>query len=64
MENVTEIVPFLQQIISCKKKFAINVTNVENEITVSILKGNRWKRFTNKNPSIIMTDIRQSFHLA
>ncbi|HEX4045430.1 MAG TPA: hypothetical protein VHZ76_07190 [Gammaproteobacteria bacterium] len=45
------------------KKFSINITNKEEEIIVSILKGKRWKRFKNEDTGRLIADINQSFQL-
>lgn len=64
MENIAEVIRLLWEIIGSNKICSVNVTSKENEIIVSILSGRRWKRFKNQDPSMLMADIKQSFHLA
>lgn len=61
MEYVTKIVPLLWEIVGKNKKSAVNVTTKENEITISILTGRKWKRFKNINFDILLTDIRTAY---
>lgn len=49
--------PILWGIIDRNKKCSINVTSKDNEISVSILSGRKWKRFKNKNTSMLINEI-------
>lgn len=57
MENVAKVMPILWGIIDRNKKCSINVTSKDNEISVSILSGRKWKRFKNKNTSMLINEI-------
>ena len=58
MEDYTEIISILWDILSKNKKSAVNVITKENEIIVSILSGRRWKRFKNSNADILADELK------
>lgn len=62
MENITELVPLLWEIIGHNKKCSINVMKKENEFIVNILNGKKSKQFKHHDSAMLMSDIRQSFH--
>jgi len=63
MDYITKIVPILWEIVESNKDCAINVTNKETEIIVSIWSGKRWKRFKNHDTNTLMSELRQSYSL-
>jgi len=63
MDYITKIVPILWEIVENNKDCAINVTNKETEIIVSIWSGKRWKRFKNHDTNMLMSELRQSYSL-
>lgn len=61
MDDVAQIIPILWDIAKNRKQFAVNIMSKEKEIIVSILSGNRWKRFKNKNAKELIHDIKESY---
>jgi hypothetical protein len=62
MDTIRTLIPTLWQILD-KKKCAINVTTIENELTVSIIGKRRTKRFTNTNSSVVISELTRYFQL-
>jgi hypothetical protein len=57
--DVLSMIPALWKLLD-KKNIAINVTNLDNAITVSILKSRRVKRkFVNTDSAMLIADIEQ-----
>lgn len=52
--------PILWQIVEKKKKCAVNVSTIDNKLTVTILFGRRKKRFVHTDESILLNQL-QSF---
>jgi hypothetical protein len=61
MDYVTKIVPILWEVLGRDKHCAINVTNKETEIIVSIWSGRRWKRFKNHDTNALVSDLKQCY---
>jgi hypothetical protein len=59
MEFITAIKPIIWKIIDKKKKYAVNVSSLDNELTVSILSGRKTKRFTNKDSAIVLSQLEK-----
>lgn len=55
--DVINIIPALWDMLA-KRKLAINVTNIDNELAVSIIGRRKIKRFKNKDSEILLSDIR------
>lgn len=51
--------PVLWQIIDKKKKCAVNVSTIDDKLTVSILFGRRTKRFTHTDSNILLAELQQ-----
>lgn len=64
MEFIAGLKPLLWQILEKKKEYAINVSSLDNELTISILFGKKLKRFKNKNNNILLSEIKQYFKFA
>ena len=60
MDHTTKIISTLWDLTKNKKYFAVNIFSKENEIIVSILTGNRWKRFKNKDTEKLINEIKHS----
>jgi hypothetical protein len=59
MDFISEIMPVLWHVLSKHKKGAINVSAVDENLTVNILLGRKRKSFTNNNPNLLLCDITQ-----
>jgi len=62
MDSIRNLIPTLWQILD-KKKCAINVTTIDNELTVSIIGKRRTKRFRNTNSSVVISELTRYFQL-
>lgn len=54
--DVTTIIPAIWKLMR-KRKLTINITNIDNELSVSIIKKNKITRFTNTNHTELLEDI-------
>ena len=54
--DVASIIPELRKLIG-KRNLSINVTNIDNELAISIIKKRKIKRFRNANPLLVLSDI-------
>jgi hypothetical protein len=59
MDFINEVMPVLWHVLSKHKKGAINVSTVDENLTVNILLGRKRKSFTNNNPNLLLGDITQ-----
>jgi len=64
MDEISKLVPMLWDMAKNKKRFTVNLHSKENEIIVNILSGNRWRRFKNKSPDVLVNEIKDSLVLA
>lgn len=64
MDEIASLVPRLWDMAKNHTIFSVNLTSKEDEITISILKGKRWRRFKNKDANKLLEDIEQSLLLA
>jgi hypothetical protein len=64
MDEIASLIPKLWAMAKDHTKFNVNLISKDDEITISILKGKRWKRFKNKDTDKLLEDIEQSLLLA
>ncbi len=58
MQSIGNILPLLWQILA-KKKCAINVCTIDNEMTVSIIRKRKIKRFVGTDSLSLIPDLTQ-----
>lgn len=54
--DVINIIPSLRRLMG-KRKIAMNVTNIDNELAVSIIKNRKIKRFKNRNVAVVLSEV-------
>ena len=59
MDFVNEVMPVLWHVLSKHKRGAINVSTVDENLTVNILLGKKRKSFVNSDPNLLLCDITQ-----
>lgn len=62
MEYVAQIMPVLWQIIDKqknKRKCRVNVSTIDDKMTVSFLFGRRTKRFSHKDSKVLLEELQQ-----
>lgn len=60
--DVIKIIPALWKLLE-KKKCAINISNIDNELSVSIIRKGRVKRFVNESTELLLLDIKNYLHV-
>lgn len=58
MDFINKIMPVLWQIVEKKKRCAVNVTTIDDKLTVNILLGRRRKIFSNPNTDILLSQLK------
>ncbi len=58
MEFINKILPTLWAIIE-KRKCAVNISTVENKLTVNLLLGNKRKTFCDKDETLLLQQLQQ-----
>jgi hypothetical protein len=59
MELLTKILPMLWQIIEKNKNCAVNVSTIDNKLTINILFGRKKKSFSHSNEAIILSQLKE-----
>jgi len=59
MDFLHQVMPVLWHVLSKHKRGAINVSTVDDELTVNILLGRKRKSFVNSDPNVLLCDISQ-----
>ncbi len=58
MEFINKMLPTLWAIIE-KRKCAVNISSIENKLTINILLGRRRKTFCDKDENILLKQLQQ-----
>lgn len=58
MDFLSKIMPILWQIVEKKKQCAVNVSTIEDKLTVTILFGRKKKRFSHSDESMLLYELR------
>jgi hypothetical protein len=59
MDSVTRLIPVLWEIIRRNNKCSVNVSTIENKLTVNILLGKRRKTFCDKDENLLLKQLQQ-----
>lgn len=59
MELFKKILPMLWQIIEKNKDCAVNVSTIENKLTIRILKGRKTKSFSHDDDTVLISQLQQ-----
>lgn len=59
MDFLNQVMPVLWHVLSKNKRGAINVSTVDENLTVNILLGRKRKIFVNSDPNVLLCDISQ-----
>lgn len=63
MEKFKKIAPMLREMLDKKKCSAASWGEFENQLTLNILRGKRWKKYKAYNELKLIDDIRHDFQL-
>ena len=58
MEFINQILPTLWAIVE-KRKCAVNISSIENKLTINILLGKRRKTFCDKDEAVLLKQLQQ-----
>lgn len=59
MEFIKDVMPVLWQMINKNRNAAINVSSLDENLTVNILLGKKRLIFTNKDPKVLLSVLTQ-----
>ena len=59
MEFINKIMPVIWQIVEKKKKCSVNVSTIDNKLTVNILFGRRKKIFSHPCGDVLLSQLQK-----
>lgn len=63
MDNVKKLLPTIGKILD-KKKYAINISTIDNEVIFSVIDKKRVRRFKHTDSVTLIANINRHFHFA
>lgn len=58
MDFINKIMPVIWQIVEKKKRCAVNVSTIDDKLTVNILLGRRRKIFSHPNGDVLLSQLQ------